>query len=260
MKSLPKPTLLEYILYPIYQFCFAMIMVIFEPIQRIGSTLDYFFKGNKYHLLAVKYVNYFLVSNVKLLSIKVDVKFEEPISYSKKYIIVSNHQSLLDPPIIDYILPELQTRYIAKKELGKYVPSVSYNLTHGGSALVDRKNPKQAIGEILKLVKRTNNDTRSVACFPEGTRAKDGVLKKYKATGFSILYQKLNDVKILPVTIDGSWMLQARKYGPIPRRITITCTVHKPITVDKDRSAEDVLNEIEEQTRKTLGGTSMENM
>jgi 1-acyl-sn-glycerol-3-phosphate acyltransferase len=35
--------------------------------------------------------------------------------------------------------------------LGKGIPSVSFNLRHGGSALIDRKDSKQAIPEIIKL-------------------------------------------------------------------------------------------------------------
>ena len=42
-------------------------------------------------------------------------------------------------------------KFISKKELGKGIPSVSYNLKYGGSALIDRKDPKQALPEIKKV-------------------------------------------------------------------------------------------------------------
>jgi 1-acyl-sn-glycerol-3-phosphate acyltransferase len=40
---------------------------------------------------------------------------------------------------------------VSKKELGQGIPSISFNLRHGGSALIDRKDPKQAIPAIKGL-------------------------------------------------------------------------------------------------------------
>jgi 1-acyl-sn-glycerol-3-phosphate acyltransferase len=48
-------------------------------------------------------------------------------------------------------LRDFHCKFVSKKELGKGIPSVSYNLRHGGSALIDRKDPKQAIPEIKKI-------------------------------------------------------------------------------------------------------------
>ena len=46
---------------------------------------------------------------------------------------------------------QFHPKFISKKELGKGIPSVSFNLRHGGSALIDRKNPMQAVEAIRKL-------------------------------------------------------------------------------------------------------------
>ena len=43
-------------------------------------------------------------------------------------------------PIMWY-LRKHHVKFVAKKELGKGIPSVSYNLRHGGSILIDRKKP-----------------------------------------------------------------------------------------------------------------------
>ena len=42
---------------------------------------------------------------------------------------------------------------LVKLSLVKEFQSVSYNLRHGGSALIDRKDPKQALPEIKKVAR-----------------------------------------------------------------------------------------------------------
>ena len=66
-------------------------------------------------------------------------------------MIVANHQSMNDIPPIIWYLRKHHPKFVSKMELGKGIPSVSYNLVHGGSVLIDRKNSKQAIGQIGKL-------------------------------------------------------------------------------------------------------------
>ena len=74
---------------------------------------------------------------------------EEPpeIANGEAYIMVSNHQSMLDVPIFGGLLMRTFPKYIAKTELGRWIPSVSLNLTRGGNALIDRNDARQAGGD-----------------------------------------------------------------------------------------------------------------
>jgi 1-acyl-sn-glycerol-3-phosphate acyltransferase len=54
-------------------------------------------------------------------------------------IFVSNHQSMYDI-INDLVLRRFHCKFVSKKELGQGIPSISFNLRHGGSALIDRKD------------------------------------------------------------------------------------------------------------------------
>ena len=66
-------------------------------------------------------------------------------------IIVSNHQSMNDIPPIIWYMRKYHPKFVSKIELGKGIPSVSYNLRHGGSALIDRKDSKQALVAIARF-------------------------------------------------------------------------------------------------------------
>ena len=59
-------------------------------------------------------------------------------------VFVANHQSLYDIPPFIWFMRSNHPKFISKIELAKGIPSVSYNLRHGGAALIDRKNPRQS--------------------------------------------------------------------------------------------------------------------
>ena len=69
----------------------------------------------------------------------------------KPLIFVANHQGLYDIIGIGWLLRKYHPKYVSKLELGKGIPSVSYNLNHGGSVLIDRKDPKQALPALKKM-------------------------------------------------------------------------------------------------------------
>ena len=62
----------------------------------------------------------------------------------------------------------------AKKELAKGIPSISYNLKHGGSVTIDRKNPDESIEKIKNFAIDLNAKKLAVCIYPEGSRSKDG--------------------------------------------------------------------------------------
>ena len=96
-------------------------------------------------------------------------------------------------------------KFISKKELGKGIPSISYNLRHGGSVLIDRKDPSQALPQIQKVAQYIEKTNRSVVIFPEGTRSKTGKPKQFAQTGIKILCKAAPSAFVVPITINNSW-------------------------------------------------------
>ncbi len=180
--------------------------------------------------------------------------FQNPhkIPSYRPLIIVVNHQSMNDiPPLIWYMRAH-HPKFISKIELGKGIPSVSYNLRHGGSALIDRKDSRQALIEISKLGKYIEKNTRSAVIFPEGTRSRDGHPKKFQTTGLKVLMKQAPSALLVPISINNSWkMLQ---YGKFPYGIGshLHFKVHPPLENEGDPDA--LISQVEQQI--TNGVTS----
>jgi 1-acyl-sn-glycerol-3-phosphate acyltransferase len=144
-------------------------------------------------------------------------------------IIVANHQSMNDIPPIIWYLRAYHPKFVSKIELGKGIPSVSYNLRHGGSALIDRKDAKQALVAISKLGKYIEVNKRSAVIFPEGTRSRTGHPKKFQTTGLKVLMKHAPSALIVPISINNSWKML--RYGKFPYGIGshLYFQVHPPV-------------------------------
>jgi 1-acyl-sn-glycerol-3-phosphate acyltransferase len=154
------------------------------------------------------------------------------------YIIVANHQSVLDISLISGFLGHLRPRYISKRELGRGVPGISYNLRRGGSALIDRKNSGQAHKEIEALAQRIREDGWSVAIFPEGTRSKTGKMKTFREAGLRTLVTNAPGVPVLPITTSGGSRLFRKNLRPVVRGVDLGIHVHPPLLPPDPEDAE----------------------
>jgi len=107
------------------------------------------------------------------------VENRELIPKNAPIIFVANHQSLYDIIGMIWFLRAFHPKFVSKKELGKGVPSVSYNLRHGGSVLIDRKDPKQAVPTIKILSEYIELHKRSAVIFLREQEAKQESLKNF---------------------------------------------------------------------------------
>jgi 1-acyl-sn-glycerol-3-phosphate acyltransferase len=202
--------LVSYPLSIVYYFFFLLWLVLFHPIQWVCFT----FFGYNAHRICVAYLNWFLVRTAHILGATFHIKGMENIPDNQPLIIVANHQSLHDITTIIWFLRKTHPKFISKIELGKGIPSVSYNLRRGGSVLIDRKDPKQALPEIKKVAELINSNNYAVVIFPEGTRSKNGLPKPFASSGLKMLYKFAPDAYFLPITINNSWKMS--KYGDFP--------------------------------------------
>ena len=110
---------------------------------------------------------------------------------------------------------DYHAKFISKKELGKGIPSISFNLRNGVQFLLIVKNQKKLLNQ-LKLLQKKSQKKYSVVIFPEGTRSKKGEMKKFHASGLKTLMKNLPKAIIVPVSINNSWKLAKNNYFPIP--------------------------------------------
>ncbi|WP_090126181.1 lysophospholipid acyltransferase family protein [Lutibacter oricola] len=235
--------ILAYIPSAIYQFTFFILLLIFHPIQWLCLKLG----GYEAHKKSVDILNFFLVYSIYLLGSKISFRNNKNIPENAPLIIVSNHQSVNDIPAMIWFLRKYHPKFVSKKELGKGIPSISFNLKHGGSVLIDRKDAKQAITEIAKLGKYIEANNRSAVIFPEGTRSRNGIPKRFSPNGLKMLVKYAPSAYVLPITVNNSWKIL--KYGKFPNDIGVNLTfdVHEPIKADSMK-----FNELFEHVETTI--------
>jgi 1-acyl-sn-glycerol-3-phosphate acyltransferase len=222
--------IIAYPLSLLYYTVFGIILIVFHPIQWICLKLF----GYHAHKKSVDYLNCFLVRATNLLGTRYSFKNRELIPEGVPLIIVANHQSMYDIPALIWYLRKHHVKFVSKKELGKGIPSVSFNLRHGGSVLIDRKDPRQALTAIKELALYIEQNRRSAVIFPEGTRSKTGIPKKFSENGVKTLSKYAKSAYIVPITINNSWKMV--KHGSFPLGIGnhLTFEVHEPFAVAND--------------------------
>jgi 1-acyl-sn-glycerol-3-phosphate acyltransferase len=219
---------ISYILSPIFAFVFFLLLIIFHPLQLLGLNVF----GYKGHKFVVDIMNWFIKKSLLILGIRINVENKQKLPKDTNFIFVSNHQGMFDIPPIIWAFRKYHPKFVSKIELGKGIPSISYNLRHGGAALIDRKDGKQAISELVKFSKNINEKQWSAVIFPEGTRSRTGEPKRFSPNGLKILAKFNKDGYVVPLTINNSW--EVFKYGKFPFGIgsSVKIITHEPIKID----------------------------
>lgn len=226
---------------------FGFWLCLFHPIQWLCLRVF----GYHAHAGSVAIFNFFLVRTTHILGTTYNIKVQKTLPQNVPIIWVANHQSMYDIPPIIWFMRKHHPKFISKKELGKGIPSVSFNLRHGGSVLIDRKDAKQALAQIEKIAKYIEKNNRSVVIFPEGTRSKTGVPKKFSINGLKTLILHAPNAYIVPVSIHNSW--QMVKYGSFPLGLgnKLTFVFHEALKVS-DYSVDKLLEITEFNVKKGL--------
>ena len=114
------------------------------------------------------------------------------------YMVVSNHQSLADIPLISNLPWEM--KWMGKIELFK-LPIIGWMMHLSGDISVDRKNPRSGAQALIKAQRYLERHC-SVMIFPEGTRTLDGRIRPFTDGAFHLAIRA--KVPVLPLVVDGS--------------------------------------------------------
>ena len=190
------------------------------------------------------YVGRIMVRMLLLLLTRWRVRGKENIPSQGPLLIVANHLSLADPPLLGVSLSR-KVIFMAKKELfrsriiGYFIGSFGSFPVHRGQ--LDRKALRQAerlLAQGLVLV-----------MFPEGMRSRSGQLRP--AFSGSALIASLNDVPILPVGITGTEKIKGVAW--ILRRPQITVNIGHPFYLLPPVSSRLTKMELAELTNSIMG-------
>jgi 1-acyl-sn-glycerol-3-phosphate acyltransferase len=135
----------------------------------------------------------------------------EHLDPNQVYVVVSNHQSLADIPVIMHL--RLDTKWLAKAELFRF-PVVGWIMRMAGDIPVVRADHRESAKAKLQCAHYLRQHC-SVVFFPEGTRSRDGQVQAFKEGPFLLAIRE--QVRVLPLVVDGSGTALPRNtwiFGP----------------------------------------------
>jgi 1-acyl-sn-glycerol-3-phosphate acyltransferase len=195
------------------------------------------------YILSGKKVGKYLVRNLfvvilKICGVKVEREGLENVDKNERYLVVSNHQSVFDIPVIGAALP-LNLRIFAKKELSR-IPVFGQLMVLYDFVFVNRSNAREAVKDLKRAADKMKH--YSFLVFPEGTRTKDGTVGKFKTGAISLAFDSRE--KILPVALVG--VDKIMKPGKlIVNKGTVYIKIFEPVSIQEGESRKDIAEKLQ---------------
>jgi 1-acyl-sn-glycerol-3-phosphate acyltransferase len=161
---------------------------------------------------------------VDYLDLRLDVHGRENIVAGEAFVVMSNHQSHFDIPVLFQAL-RIPLRMVAKTELFR-IPFMSGAMRAAGFVEVDRKNRTKAI-TTLRNAREKLSESVSIWIAPEGTRSVTGKLGTFKKGGFHLAFDA--GMRILPVSIEGTRFALPAHGLTVTKRVPVSVTIGRPI-------------------------------
>lgn len=226
---------------------FGLVLVVFDVAQRLARRF-----GRRPQEYVAGALQVALVWTFRVCGTRLVVERSAAVRPGAAYLIVSNHQSMFDIVILGTVFFWNFPKYVSKRSLGRWIPSVSYNLREGGHVLIDRGDAAGALAAIRGLGGRMREGRASACIFPESTRARTGELGRFRPGGTLALLEEAPDTPVVPVVIDESWQLFRQNCLPVPWGIRVRVHVGDPIAraPGEDRAA--LLDRVHDEMTATL--------
>jgi len=129
---------------------------------------------------------------------RVEVHGREKIRRDAAYVIVANHQSLLDILVLFRLF--VHFKWVSKIENFR-VPCIGWNMSLNRYIKLQRGS-RESVTQMMLECERTLAEGSSVMIFPEGTRSRDGCLQAFKPGAFTIAQRAR--AAILPIVVEGT--------------------------------------------------------
>ena len=201
--------------HPILVFLHTVFICVGTVISTFGFGLlailvSFFSKnGDAVHLVARIWGRSILWMGL----VPVKIRGIQHLENLQSFILMSNHQSNFDIPVLLSGLP-VQFRWLAKAELFK-IPIFGRGMRGAGYISIDRSNRKSAFKSLARAAESIRGGT-AVLIFPEGTRSPDGSLQPFKKGGFVLAVDAA--VPVIPLIIRGTYDIMNKNSWAIRRR------------------------------------------
>jgi 1-acyl-sn-glycerol-3-phosphate acyltransferase len=193
------------------------------------------------------------------LLFRVEGQGTEHIPAEGAVLIVANHSSVLDPPIVGGMCPR-QLTFLAKAELFG-VPGFGWLIRRLGAQPLRREG---ADPSALRTAQRVLAEGKALLIFPEGTRGDEGVLREAKP-GAALLAVQSGAV-VVPAYVQGTgraWPRGRRLPRPVKVRVTFGAPLRFQRAVGAERKGQyeaasrQMMTAIAELRDRTVGGVGV---
>ncbi len=156
------------------------------------------------HLVTVSVHRIFAILRT-YINFRVKKDYTNAVQLPEQYLLISNHQSLMDILILMDYLEGDRLRFVAKKELGTVVPFVSLVLRSGRHCLIRRKGGLSGTMRTMdRFAERVKKNNWIPVLFPEGTRSRDGTVGTFYSAGFRRVLAGA-PMPVVVAALDGGW-------------------------------------------------------
>ena len=238
---------LSLILSPFFYIYFFLNLIVFHPF----FVLSKFIFGEKGIDICTSLFNLSAMRSLLILGTKIKFNGFDKLPKKQPILFISNHQSMWDIPALMWKFRTYHLKFIVKKELAKYIPSVSYVVKYGGSVPIDRSDPKSAIEDIASFSKKINQNSYSICIFPEGTRSKNGKLAPFKKSGIATILKEVPNILVVPIAIKNTGKIDNK--GKFLKNIGVEVTYYQlPSRHINIEYLENELNSIRSEIKKLV--------
>jgi 1-acyl-sn-glycerol-3-phosphate acyltransferase len=129
---------------------------------------------------------------------RVTIAGREHIRRDTSYVMVANHQSLLDILVLFRLF--VHFKWVAKIELFK-IPCIGWNMSLNRYVKLRRGDP-ESIARMMRTCEERIVEGSSIMMFPEGTRSADGRLRPFKHGAFTLAQRAR--IPLLPIVVEGT--------------------------------------------------------
>ena len=127
-----------------------------------------------------------------------------------RLLLITNHQSLVDIPLLMWAFPRHDLRFVAKRELARYLPYISLSLRQGGHAVISRTSDFRSGARAMARLAELSARGISPVVFPEGTRSRTGKVGRFNSGAVRIILERA-PLAVLSAAVDGGWRIGKTK-------------------------------------------------
>ncbi|UCF97963.1 MAG: 1-acyl-sn-glycerol-3-phosphate acyltransferase [Spirochaetaceae bacterium] len=186
--------------------CIGLIFLVWDIRLRISHCLHGKKRYNRFNRVQTQGARFVLAVATAYTGFRLVVEDTLRKHLPPRFMILSNHQSLADIPILAHVFSENILGFVAKRELRRGFPSVSIALRKGKHALISRKGDFNAARrELVKLAGYAAAGVCPVV-FPEGTRSRTGRVGPFHSAAVRTILDEVQ-LPIVSVAVDGGYRI-----------------------------------------------------